>query len=81
MNIMENVSTDELLELINEVAEMDKAARWDKERFPKVYAFYEKGEFTNIDTMIESYIIHEAKNRFGKIVPVLFKRYASEYLK
>ena len=81
MNIMETVSTDELLELMNEIYEWNRSDTRPVEKFPKLNEFYNNGKFHSMDIMIKSYITHEAQQRFNKVVPILFTSYIEQYLK
>lgn len=82
MNIMENVSTEELIELINQAYDLTKhSSSSEIDDFPKLKSFFDNGNFHSIDVMINGYLIPEANVRLYKVVPLVLKRYIGDYLK
>lgn len=82
MNIMENFSTEELIELINNAYDLTKNSSSNNiDDFPKLKNFFEHGNFHSIDVMINGYLIPEANNRLYKVVPLVLKRYIGDYLR
>ena len=82
MNIMENLSTEELIGLINDAYDLTKrSGSGNIDDFPKLKNFYENRNFHNIDIMINGYLIPEVNSRLYKVVPLVLKRYIGDYLR
>lgn len=80
MNEINELTTDELLEVMDEVYEWYNSEIRPQEQFPKIMDLYSKRDYHSIDVMIDYYIMVEARNRFGKIVPLLFAFEPDKYL-